>query len=219
MQHNLIVRELGRQEYAPTVELMQTFTAQRNETTADEIWLLEHPPVYTLGTNATEDHVLDAGSTPVVRTDRGGQVTWHGPGQLMGYLLIDLKRNNLSVKQLVHGIEAAIIEMLAGHQIKARCESGAPGVYVGEQKIASLGIRVKRGCSYHGLAINVNNSQTDFDGINPCGYPGLTTTRVSDHDPDVSLQSLGAELIPFLMQHLKLEGAAVTTLQQGWRPA
>jgi len=219
MPDSINIRHLGQVNYETTVSLMQAFTAARDANTPDEIWLLEHPPVFTLGTNAAEDHVLDAGDVPVVRTDRGGQVTWHGPGQLVAYLLVDLKRCGLSVKQLVHGIEAGIIETLGSYGINAVCKSGAPGVYVDGRKIASLGIRVKRGCSYHGLAINVHNDEQAFSGINPCGYQGLETSRVIDFCNDATLDKVGRDLLPQLIKHLQLSGSELKHLQQGWQPA
>jgi len=214
----LTVRTLGEVAYAPAVAAMQRFTAERNADTADEIWLLEHPPVFTLGTNAANEHVLDAGSVPVVQTDRGGQVTWHGPGQLVVYLLLDLKRLKLSVKSLVHGMEAAVIAMLHDYGIEARCEAGAPGVYVDGDKIASLGVRVKRGRCYHGLAVNVSNDPDAFSGINPCGYQGLKTLRISDLADPADTAEVATKLLPHLLRELQLEGAEVTNSQSEWQP-
>ena len=216
----LIVRTLGQMDYLPAYEAMQTFTATRLTSTANEIWLTEHPPVITLGTNAKPEHILDAGNTPVVQTDRGGQVTWHGPGQLMVYLLLDLKPLKLTVKSLVQGMESAAIQLFASYGISARCRAGAPGVYVAERKIASLGVRVKRGCTYHGMAINVSNKQDAFAGINPCGYPGQYTIRVNDLLPagvaDKTPQLVGHDLLPFLLKALKLDHTEIASSTTRW---
>jgi len=216
MSANLIIRRPGRVEYQPTVDLMQQFTAERDSVAPDEIWLLEHPPVFTLGTNADPAHVIDAGDTPLVQTDRGGQVTWHGPGQLVAYLLLDIKRLSLTVKSLVHGMEAAIIAMLKEYGIEARCRAGAPGVYVGEAKIASLGIRVRRGLTYHGLAINVCNDADGFQGINPCGYDGLETVRIADYCESVTTDEVADKLLPHLLEALKHKNSV--TNEAGWPP-
>lgn len=181
------VRHLGMVDYAEAAAAMVRFTESRLAETADELWLLEHPPVYTLGLNGDPRHVLGATAIPIIQTDRGGQVTYHGPGQLVVYTLIDLRRENLGVRSLVSALENAVIGLVRqyGHEAKARRD--APGVYVDEAKIASLGLRVRRGCSYHGLALNVNLDLAPFAGINPCGYPELTVT---------SLEKLGVEARP-----------------------
>lgn len=175
----LTARRLGLREYAPVVDAMRGFTETRAATTGDEIWLLEHPPVYTLGRAALLDHVLEAGTIPVVRTDRGGQVTYHGPGQIVVYPLLDLRRRGLGIKHFVHLLEECVIELLAGYRIRAERRPGAPGVYVDGAKIAALGLRVRRGCSYHGVSLNVDMDLAPFARINPCGYPGLRVTQLA----------------------------------------
>ncbi len=172
------LRWLGRVDYEPTWRAMQEFTDRRDAGSADEIWFLEHPPVYTLGMNADPAHVLERGAIPVLRIDRGGQVTYHGPGQLVVYPLIDLRRARLGVRDLVTALERAVVEHAAGFGIEASVRCGAPGVYVGERKLASIGIRVRRGASYHGLALNVDMDLEPFSRINPCGYAGLEMTQL-----------------------------------------
>jgi len=217
MSDKVIIRALGRCDYQLTYELMQQFTAARDETTNNEIWLLEHPPVLTLGTSAVESHILDAGNTPVVKTDRGGQVTWHGPGQLMVYLLLDLKPLRLTVKSLVRNMELAVMETLSPYGIQAKCRANAPGVYVDERKISSLGIRVKRGCTYHGLAINISNDKNAFSGINPCGYPGLDTVRVNDLTEEKSLDDVAKDLLPNLISNLNLKNHTQVFTSEHWQ--
>jgi lipoyl(octanoyl) transferase len=175
----LQVRALGLRDYLETWQAMQRFTEDRNAATADELWWLEHPPVYTLGRAGLPSHLLDPGDTPVIHCDRGGQVTWHGPGQLVIYLLLDLGRRNLGVKALVRRMEEAVIALLADAGLTAEVQDGAPGVYVAGRKIASLGLRVRRHCTYHGLSLNVNNDLAPFARINPCGYPGLEVTSLA----------------------------------------
>ncbi len=181
----LHVKHLGLREYVPVWEAMQRFTAQRSNTTGDEFWIVEHPPVFTQGLNGKAEHIVDAGPIPVIQVDRGGQVTYHGPGQVVIYLLLDLRRLALGVRQLVHHIEHAAIELLAQLGIAAHIKPQAPGVYVSGRKIAALGLRIKRGCSYHGLAFNVNMDLTPFNRIHPCGYKDLQVTQ---------LKALGNEL-------------------------
>lgn len=178
---NLIVRELGRQAYETTWHAMQAFTQQRDATTPDELWLLEHDPVFTLGQAGKEEHILNRSHIPVLKVDRGGQVTYHGPGQLMAYVLIDLKRKKLSVHQLVHSLENTLIKLLATFNITAHANPKAPGVYVGDKKIASVGLRIRKGCSYHGLAFNVDMDLSPFNDINPCGYEHLKMTQLSEY--------------------------------------
>ena len=173
------MRDLGLREYEPVWRQMQEFNRTRNEQTQDEIWFLEHRPVFTLGMNASAEHVLAAGDIPVINIDRGGQVTYHGPGQLVVYPLIDLKRIRLGVRGLVTVLEQSIIETLAGYDISAIARADAPGVYVADTKVASIGLRVKRNCSYHGLAFNVNMDLSPFQRINPCGFKGLEVTQLS----------------------------------------
>lgn len=177
---DIVVRHLGRQDYLPTLEAMQRFTAGRDEHTPDELWIVEHPPVFTLGQAGRREHLLNPGDIPVIPVDRGGQVTYHGPGQVVIYLLLDLRRRGLGVRALVTCMEQAVIDLLAEEGIAARARPDAPGVYVGEAKIAALGLRVRRGCSYHGLAFNVAMDLEPFTRINPCGHAGLETTQLAD---------------------------------------
>jgi len=204
MQQPVVIRDLGLVSYADALADMQRFTAARTAAATDEIWLLEHPPVFTLGTNADAAHILNAGDTPVVRTDRGGQVTWHGPGQLVVYLLMDIRRANLGVRELVCRLEQAVITTLASFGVQANGRDGAPGVYCGDAKIASVGLRIRRNCSYHGIAINVCNELTPYAGINPCGYEGLAVTRTSDRGGPQSVAQLAETLLPCLLTRLDL---------------
>ncbi|MBT9566833.1 MAG: lipoyl(octanoyl) transferase LipB [Thiobacillus sp.] len=189
-----IVRHLGRVEYEPTWRAMQTYTAQRGDTTADEIWLLEHPPVYTQGQAGKPEHLIAETTIPVVPIDRGGQITYHGPGQIVAYVLVDLRRRGYGIRELVTRMEQSVIDVLASHDIVASRRSGAPGVYVGEAKIAALGLRVKHGCTYHGLAFNVAMDLGPFAAINPCGFPGLAVTDCRGVGLDVTPQALMPEL-------------------------
>jgi lipoyl(octanoyl) transferase len=175
-----IVRQLGRVEYEPTWRAMQDFTAQRTADTPDEIWLLEHPPVYTLGQAGKPEHLIAATDIPVVPIDRGGQITYHGPGQLVAYVLVDLRRRGYGIRDLVTRMEQAVIDLLAAQGVSAGRLAGAPGVYVDGAKIAALGLRVKHGCTYHGLAFNVDMDLAPFAAINPCGYPGMRVTQCRD---------------------------------------
>lgn len=190
----MLVRCLGRVDYLPTLERMRGFSSARGPDTPDELWLLEHPPVYTLGLAGDPRHVLAPGDTPVVKTDRGGQVTWHGPGQLVAYVLLDLKRLGLGPRELVRKLEAAVIALLATQGIEGAQRSGAPGVYVEGAKIASLGLRVRSGRSWHGLALNVAPDLAGFAGINPCGYEGLAVTSLARQGVHLSLHNVGEML-------------------------
>jgi len=176
----VIVRRLGRVDYAATFAAMQEFTAGREEHTPDELWLCEHPPVFTQGLSGKPEHLLRDIGIPVVQIDRGGQITYHGPGQVVAYLLLDLKRRELKVRDLVRRIEQAVIDLLAGYGIAAERLAGAPGVYVGGAKIAALGLRIKHGCSYHGVSLNVAMDLAPYGAINPCGYEGMPVTQISD---------------------------------------
>lgn len=178
-----VVLQLGQVAFEPTWRAMQTLTAARIADTPDELWLLEHPPVYTLGQAGKPEHLLEATGVPVCHTDRGGQITYHGPGQLVLYTLIDLRRRGYGIRELVNRMEQAVIDMLALHGSVAERVAGAPGVYIDGAKIAALGLRVRRGCTYHGLALNVAMDLTPFAIINACGYPGLRITQCSDIDP------------------------------------
>jgi len=196
---SIVVRRLGLVDCQATLEDMQRFTSARSAATADEIWLLQHAPVFTLGLNADAGHVLDAGTIPVVKVDRGGQVTYHGPGQLVAYTLLDLQRRRLGVRALVTALEQAVIATLAGYGITAACRPAAPGVYVAGAKVASLGLRVRRNCSYHGLALNVAMDLAPFGRINPCGFPGLGVTDIArlggPADPERVADDLESELL------------------------
>lgn len=198
----LILRPLGLQLYSPIWHRMQIFTAERNDQTVDEIWLLEHPQVFTQGRAGKAEHILNAGDIPVVSVDRGGQVTHHGPGQLVAYLLINLKRRGLSIRTLVAVIEEALIDTLSNYGVEATTRKGAPGVYVGMAKIASLGLRVSRGCSFHGLALNLNMDMEPFSRINPCGYQGLAVTQLEDLAGPVSLVEVRNSLSEYLIAKL-----------------
>ncbi|MDO9596471.1 MAG: lipoyl(octanoyl) transferase LipB [Azoarcus sp.] len=199
----LMVKRLGRVDYEPALEAMRLFTAERTRDTPDEIWLLEHPPVYTLGQAGRPEHLLnnDAG-IPLVKIDRGGQITYHGPGQLVVYLLLDLPRRRLKVRELVNLMEQAIIDTLADYGLAAVRKDGAPGVYIDGAKIAALGLRVKSGCSYHGLCLNVDADLTPFLSINPCGYEGLKTIRMRDFGIDETVQGAGECLLSHLQRLL-----------------
>ena len=192
----------GLQDYQSTWEAMRAFSIRRDAETPDQLWLLEHPPVFTLGQAARREHLLDPGHIPVIRTDRGGQVTYHGPGQLIAYLLFDLRRGRIGVKRLVHLLEQVVIELLAAHGILAAARPDAPGVYVDGAKIASLGLRVRQGCSYHGLALNVDMDLAPFRRINPCGYPGLAVTQLTELVPAVTMEGTVPELAGRLVQAL-----------------
>jgi len=199
-----VIRQLGRAEYEPTWRAMQRFTDERGASTPDEIWFLEHPPVFTLGMNASSAHVLAPGDIPVVQIDRGGQVTYHGPGQLVVYPLVDLRRAQLGVRDLVTALETSVIDLAAGFAIEAHSRRGAPGVYVDEKKLASIGIRVRRGASYHGLALNVALDLEPFRRINPCGYQGLEMTQLSELGGPATLAAAAAALQPILLRALGL---------------
>ncbi len=176
----ITVRALGRQAYEPLWRAMQRYTEERDASGADELWLVEHPPVFTVGLNGKPEHLLAPGEIPVVQIDRGGQVTYHGPGQLVAYPLLDLRRLHIGVRQLVTSLEAAVIAVLAEYGIDAQGRRDAPGVYVDGAKIAALGLRVRRGCCYHGLSLNIAMDLSPFARINPCGYPGLAVTQLGD---------------------------------------
>jgi lipoyl(octanoyl) transferase len=210
MQTPAYIRSPGLVSYEQTLQEMQAFNEARTPDTLDEVWVLEHPPVFTLGINGAENHILDAGKTPVVRVDRGGQVTWHGPGQLVVYTLLDLQRKKLGVRELVCRLEQSIIKTLAGYGIHAEGREGAPGVYTGDAKIASIGLRIRRHCCYHGIAVNVNADLEAFSRINPCGYDGLAVTRTCDLGGPDDVADLAADLLPHLMAELDLVQAAAT---------
>jgi lipoyl(octanoyl) transferase len=194
MTARLIVRQLGLQAYLPILQAMQDFTNNRDDETADEIWLVEHQPVFTQGQAGKEEHLLMPGDIPVVKVDRGGQVTYHGPGQQMMYVLLNLKRNKLGVRHLVTALEECVINTLKEYQINAYPKADAPGVYVDSKKICSIGLRIRKGCSFHGLALNVNMDLSPFQRINPCGYAGLEMVDCAElNGPDTLLEA-GAKL-------------------------
>jgi lipoyl(octanoyl) transferase len=217
-----VIRHLGLVPYEPTWRAMQRFTDERDASTPDEIWLLEHPPVFTLGLNASRVHLLRPGDIPVVQIDRGGQVTYHGPGQLVVYPLIDLKRHVLGVRQVVMALEDAVIAYVAQLGIAARGSRKAPGVYVEGAKLASIGLRIRRGSSYHGLALNVSLDLEPFSRINVCGYPGLAVTRLLDLCAGCDVESAARGLVPHLLRELRFEPcrpaqSAISTARQAVR--
>lgn len=194
-------RRLGRRDYESVFNAMRAFTESRDATTPDELWWVEHPPVFTLGVAGKMEHLLAPGAIPVIRSDRGGQVTYHGPGQLVVYCLLDVRRLGLSVRALVTTLERAVIELLAGHGLAAHARSHAPGVYVEDAKIASLGLRIRQGRSYHGLSLNVDLDLEPFTRINPCGYPGLRVTQLRDLGVELTPAAAAGELLPLLGRH------------------
>jgi lipoyl(octanoyl) transferase len=191
---DIAVKYLGRMEYEPAWRAMQAFTEARGESTADELWVLEHPPVFTLGQAGKREHLLHATDIPVIPIDRGGQITYHGPGQVVVYVLVDLKRRGYGVRELVGRMEQAVIELLSESGVKAESRHGAPGVYVQDAKIAALGLRIKQGRSYHGLALNVDMDLSPFALINPCGYPGMAVTQTRDLGIPGTMAELGERL-------------------------
>ena len=198
----MIVRRLGLMPYEPTWRAMQAFTQGRGPETPDELWLCEHPPVFTLGLAGKAEHLLRDIGIPVVKTDRGGQVTYHGPGQLVGYLLLDIKRRNLTVKALVSRIEQAVIDLIEGYGVAAERREGAPGVYVNGAKVAALGLKVKNGRTYHGLSLNVAMDLAPFSAINPCGYQGLAVTSLAELGLGVTLEEVATALVARLERQL-----------------
>lgn len=185
----VIIRHLSQQDYLTCWQAMQQFTQQRDETTPDEIWVLEHSPVFTQGQNGKPEHLLNPGDIPVIKIDRGGQVTYHGPGQLVAYTLIDIKRKKLNIRELVTVLEKSVIECLADMNIQAIAKPDAPGVYVNQAKICSIGLRIRRGCSYHGLALNIAMDLEPFSRINPCGFKELKMTQLSELIPKLMLDT------------------------------
>lgn len=194
----LLLRRLGRCEYRPVFDAMRAFTDGRDATTPDELWWVEHPPVFTQGVGGKPEHLLAPGDIPVVRADRGGQVTYHGPGQLVVYCLLDVRRLGLGARALVTILEQAVIELLAAHGIVAQARPDAPGVYLEGAKVASLGLRIRQGRSYHGLSLNVAMDLEPFSRINPCGYPGLRVTQLRDFGVELTLEAAAEALLPRL---------------------
>ena len=199
-----LVKFLGRVDYEPTWRAMQQFTDSRTENTPDEIWILEHPPVYTLGLAGKEEHLLQSTDIPIVKVDRGGQVTYHGPGQLVAYLLIDFKRLGIGVRELVRRIENSVIDLLAEFGIAANGDVDAPGVYVNGEKIAALGLRIKNRAVYHGLSLNIDMDLTPFTWINPCGYANLKVTQMKDLGAHITVEEAAQRLLPHLERHLSV---------------
>lgn len=203
-----LLRWLGRADYEATWAAMRALTEARGEAAPDELWFLEHPPVFTLGMAGRREHLLAAGDIPVVATDRGGQVTYHGPGQLVVYPLLNLRRLGLGVRALVERLERSVCRLVAESGIEACSRREAPGVYVGDRKLASLGLRVRRGCSYHGLALNVDLDLEPFARINPCGYAGLAMTRLVDLGIELDVPDAAMRLLPCLVEELGLSTPA-----------
>lgn len=202
MQQALYIRHLGRTDYAATLQAMQQFTAGRDAATADELWLTEHAPVYTLGLNRKDANPPLRGDIPLLLVDRGGKITYHGPGQCVIYVLIDLRRKGINVRQLVSAMENAMIALLAEQGISANARVDAPGVYVAGKKIASLGLRLKHDCCYHGLALNVGMDLSPFAAIDPCGYPGMQVTQLQDLGCQLDQQAAGQRLLEKLADYL-----------------
>ncbi len=198
------IQYLNQVAYIPIYQAMQEFTENRHAETVDELWILEHFPVYTLGMAGKLEHLLNTQNIPVIKTDRGGQVTYHGLGQLIVYILIDIKRKQWPIKQLVNYLEQAVINYLNSYDLFAERREKAPGVYIHGQKIAALGLRIKKGCSYHGLSLNVNIELAPFSGINPCGYAGLEVTRLWDFGVEKTVEQVSREFLPYLLEILQL---------------
>ena len=203
----MTIRSLGLKDYLFCWRAMQAFTHQRSETTADELWLLEHPPVFTQGQNGKAEHLLNPASIPVIQTDRGGQITYHGPGQLMVYTLIDLKRKKIHVRELVTLLEQSVIDLLWTYGIQAHTQREAPGVYVEADKICSIGLRIRRGCSYHGIAFNIAMDLEPFSRINPCGFATLQMTQLSTLAGPQKVQETGSQLVTYLLKNLRYTSA------------
>jgi len=197
---------LGRQDYVPLWHEMQKFTDERDESTPDEIWFCEHPPVFTLGLNASKEHLLAPGDIPVVQIDRGGQVTFHGPGQLMVYPLIDIRRANIGVRTLVTALEQSVVDLASEFDVAAAARADAPGVYVEGNKLASVGLRIRRGSSFHGMALNVDVDLEPFTRINPCGYAELEMTDLHRLGIDLQLAAASERLLPHILRHLGMPG-------------
>lgn len=206
-KNTLFYKELGLVEYQPIWQSMQQFTQNRDANSADQVWFLQHYPVFTQGQNGKAEHILAPGDIPVVQVDRGGQITYHGPGQIVAYLLIDLKRRNIGIRKLVTAIEQSVIDFLGEHGAMAQARCDAPGVYLDTTKIASLGLRVKRGCSYHGLAFNIDMDLEPFKRINPCGLSNITMTQVKDIGGPTDLAYVQSRLLHYLTKHLAYDEA------------
>ena len=215
LQHQtLIVRRLGMQDYASVWQAMHDFTDQRSENCADEVWLVEHPPVFTQGQAGKAEHLLACGDIPVIQSDRGGQVTYHGPGQIVMYVLVDLRRRRLGVRELVSHIENTVINTLAHFSLTAAARADAPGVYIDNKKICSLGLRIRRGCSFHGLALNINMDLSPFTRINPCGYAGMEMTQTKDLGGPETVTEVEPVLVQEFIKLLGYSGAEYSS----WKP-
>lgn len=201
----LHIRHLGNQDYETVWHAMQHYTDNRDQDSQDELWLVEHPPVFTQGQAGKAEHILNPGDIPVIQVDRGGQVTYHGPGQLVAYPLLDIKRLKIGVRDLVTSIEQSIVDMLKGYGVDAYAKADAPGVYVNERKVASLGLRIRRGCSFHGLALNVDMDITPFQRINPCGYAGLEMVQCKSLGGPQTVNEAGEKLTASFSQRLGFE--------------
>ncbi|MBU2971270.1 lipoyl(octanoyl) transferase LipB [Pseudoalteromonas sp. C2R02] len=212
-QNSVIIRQLNRRGYESVLHAMQDFTDTRNDDTPDEIWLVEHDPVFTQGQAGKEEHLLMPGDIPVVKVDRGGQVTYHGPGQQVLYVMFNLRRLKIGVRELVTWLEEAIVETLVQYGIKAYAKPDAPGVYVDDSKIASLGLRVRKGCSFHGLALNIDMDLTPFLRINPCGYAGMTMIQSKDLSGPQNLEEAANGLVKSLLNKLQQNNADLTSIQ------
>ncbi|HDY7716279.1 TPA: lipoyl(octanoyl) transferase LipB [Vibrio vulnificus] len=211
MQNQLVVKRLGRRDYLPVWQAMHEFTDTRNEETPDEVWLVEHNPVFTQGQAGKAEHLLNTGDIPVVQSDRGGQVTYHGPGQLVAYFLINLRRKKLGVRDLVTTIENLVINTLKAYNIDSAARPDAPGVYVEGRKICSLGLRIRKGCSFHGLALNVNMDLSPFLRINPCGYQGMEMVQVSELGGPMDIALVEQQLVKELVNLLGYEQVEFST--------
>lgn len=217
-EQTIVIRELGRQDYVPLWHAMQSFTDSRNAKSRDEIWFTEHPPVFTMGLNASKEHLLNPGDIPVVQIDRGGQVTFHGPGQLMVYPLLDLQRSRLGVRTLVTALEQSVVDLAADFDIAATSRKDAPGVYVAGAKLASVGLRIRRGCSFHGMALNVAVDLAPFSRINPCGYAGLEMTDLKTLGVAADKPAVARRLLVHLTRHLGFDDRS-TVFEEGALPA
>jgi lipoyl(octanoyl) transferase len=207
----IAVRQLGVVAYADTWQAMRAFTEARTPQTRDELWLLQHAPIYTVGVAGRSEHLprTELG-IPLLKVDRGGQVTYHGPGQAIAYVLLDLRRRGLSVRELVRRLERGVLDLLAEYGVHAECRAGAPGVYVAGAKIAALGLRIRNGCSYHGVSLNVDGDLTPFQNIDPCGYPGLAVTRTADLGIDEAVERVGERLMRALIRQIELSVETTT---------
>lgn len=214
LPEKLIIRNKGLCAYNETYAAMSAFTDKRDDESHDEIWFLEHPPVYTLGLSGKPQHIIDAGDIPVVKTDRGGQVTYHGPGQLMVYLLVDIKRKSIGVREFVNKLEQSVIALLSEYGIEGKRRENAPGVYVDHKKISALGIRVRRGCSYHGLSLNVDMDLTPYNGIHACGYKDLEMTQINTFSTNYDLQQVAKDLLPCLIRQLDYSEIETTIVNE-----